>query len=168
MNRAATIILAAPSWGLVRNVAIGVVAVLWLVWALWVYRDAGRRIASPWGIALASLLAVGLPFVGPILYLFIRPAELLRDVRERELELRAIEQRLAVRGIECPTCRAAVEPSYLVCPICTTHLRQGCSSCGAALEATWLACPFCATPVPPLATLPGTRSILRAPQQRLD
>jgi double zinc ribbon protein len=168
VNRAAAIVLAAPSWGLVRNVAIGVLTVLWLVWALWVYRDAGRRIASPLGVGLATGLGLAVPILGPILYLFIRPAELLQDVRERELELRAIEQRLALRGIECPTCRAAVEPSYLVCPVCTTRLRQGCSSCGAALEATWLACPYCATAVPPLATLPGARSTLRAPRQRVD
>jgi hypothetical protein len=168
VNLAANIVLATPPWGLIRDGGIGVLVLLWLASAIWVFRDASRRIASSWGIGLATLLGLGLPFLGPILYLFLRPAELLHDVRERELELRAIEQRLALRGIECPTCRAAVEPSYLVCPVCTTHLRQGCVSCGAALEATWLACPFCATPVPPLATLPGERTTLRAPRQRVD
>lgn len=168
MQRAADIVLATPSWGLTRDVAVGAVVLLWLASAVWVFRDASRRIARSWAIGLATLLGLALPFLGPILYLFLRPGEFLRDVRERELELRAIEQRLALRGIECPTCRAAVEPSYLVCPICTTHLRQGCASCGAALEATWLACPFCATPAPPLATLPGERTTLRAPRQRVD
>ena len=168
MNSAVDIVLAAPSWGVVRNVAIGVAVVLWLVLAYWVNRDARRRVAAGWAVTLATLLGLGLPFLGPILYLLLRPADLLRDVRERELELRAIEQRLALRGIECPTCRAAVEPSYLVCPICTTHLRQGCASCGAALEAIWLACPYCAAAAPPLGTLPGSRPSLRAPQQRVD
>jgi predicted amidophosphoribosyltransferase len=46
-------------------------------------------------------------------------------------------------------CRGRVEPSYLVCPICTTRLKQACSGCGAPLEAIWQVCPLCATPVPP-------------------
>jgi hypothetical protein len=167
VNNAPGILLTAPSWTLVRNVAIGVAIVLWLASASWVLRDARRRIGNPLLAGVATLLGLVLPFLGPIVYLFFRPAELLREARERELELRAIEQRLALRGIECPTCRAAVESTYLVCPICTTRLRQACQACNAPLEAIWLACPYCATPVPPIASLPGGRAQLRAPQQRL-
>ena len=155
MNSPAVILASAPSWTLVRDVAIGVAVVFWLASALWVFRDARRRIASPLLILPATLLGLAIPFLGPIVYLFLRPAELLRDERERELELRAIEQRLALRGVECPTCRAPVEPSFLVCPVCTTRLRQACQACGAALEAIWLACPYCAAPAPPVASLPG-------------
>jgi Double zinc ribbon len=167
VNRAAAIVLAAPSWGLVRDAALGGVVALWLASAAWVYRDAGRRTAAAWAVGLATLLGLALPFLGPILYLFLRPAELLRDVRERELEVRALEQRLALHGSECPTCRAAVEPSYVVCPVCTTRLRQSCASCGAALEANWLACPYCAASVSPLASLPGPRAE-RARGQAVD
>jgi hypothetical protein len=162
----ATILLATPSWSLVRDGAIAVAVVLWLATALWVFRDARRRIASGWLVGLATLFGLAVPLLGPLVYLFFRPAELLRDVRERELELRAIEQRLALRGIECPTCRAAVEPGYVVCPFCTTRLRHACTSCGAALEATWLACPYCAAPAPPLVSLPGGEDALRTPRQR--
>ena len=88
-----------------------------------------------------------MPFLGPIVYLFFRPPEYLEDVRERELEIRAIEERLRLRSLECPVCRAVVESTYVVCPICTTRLKQACSGCGAPLEAIWQACPYCATPV---------------------
>ena len=143
--------------------------VFWLASAFWVFRDARRRIGSGWLVGIATLLGLVIPFLGPLVYLFFRPAELLREVRERELELRVIEQRLALRGIECPTCRASVESTYLVCPICTTHLRQACASCGAPLEAIWLACPYCAAPAPPVASLPGgTMPQLGAPQQRAN
>ena len=168
----AAILLSAPPWRLVRNVGIAVAAFFWLTSAFWVFRDARRRIASGWLVGTATALGLAVPLLGPLAYLFFRPAELLRDVRERELELRAIEQRLALRGIECPTCRASVESTFLVCPICTTQLRQPCRSCNAPLEAIWLACPYCATPVPPVASLPGGATAgqaqLRAPQQRIS
>ena len=171
MHIASGLLLSAPPWRLIRNVGIAVAAVFWLASAFRVFRDARRRIASGWLVGTATLLGLVVPFLGPLVYLFFRPAELLREVRERELELRAIEQRLALRGIECPTCRASVESTYLVCPICTTRLRQACLSCNAPLEAIWLACPYCAAPVPPVASLPGgtTAEIaqLRPPQQRI-
>lgn len=171
MHIAAGILLTAPPWSIVRNAGIVVAAVFWLASAFWVFRDARRRIASPWLVGIATLFGLAVPFLGPIVYLFFRPADLLREARERELELRAIEQRLALRGIECPTCRASVESTYLVCPICTTRLRQACTSCNAPLEAIWLACPYCAAPAPPVASLPGgppARAQLRPPQESIS
>lgn len=123
------------------------VLVLWLASAFWVFKDARRRIESHSLVALATLLGLAVPFLGPIVYLFFRPPEYLEDVRERELEIRAIEERLRVRSLECPVCRACVESTYLVCPICTTRLKQSCAGCGSPLEAIWQACPYCASPV---------------------
>ena len=172
MHIASGLLLSAPPWSLIRNVGIAVAVVFWLASAFWLFRDARRRIGSRSLIGIATLFGLVVPFLGPLVYLFFRPAELLREVRERELELRAIEQRLALRGIECPTCRASVESTYLVCPICTTRLRQACHTCNAPLEAIWLACPYCAAPVPPAASLPGASAAgiaqLRAPQQRAN
>jgi predicted amidophosphoribosyltransferase len=87
------------------------------------------------------------PFLGPIIYLFFRPPEYLDDVRERELEIKAMEERLTKRDLHCPVCRAQVDASFLVCPVCTTRLKQACVSCGNPLEALWQICPYCATPV---------------------
>src|SRR5574338_325348 len=72
-----------------------------------------------------------------------------KDVRERELEMLAIEERLAEHDLRCPVCRGPVEASYLVCPVCTTRLKQACTECAAPLEPIWQVCPYCATPVPP-------------------
>ena len=47
----------------------------------------------------------------------------------------------------CPVCRAGIEPSYLVCPVCTTQLKTPCGRCSAPLEPLWQACPYCAAPV---------------------
>ena len=93
------------------------------------------------------LLGLVPPFIGPLVYLFFRPPEYLEDVRERELGVRAMEEQLGTRLSHCPVCRAAVEPGYLVCPVCTTKLKQACVTCKAPLEPLWQVCPFCETPI---------------------
>jgi Double zinc ribbon len=134
------------TWAIVRNVAILLAAVFWLAIAIWVFKDARRRIADPWLIGLATLIGL-VPLLGALIYLLLRPPEYLDEVRERELEIRAIEERLAGRELHCPVCRARVETTFLVCPVCTTKLKQACVNCKAPLEALWQVCPYCETPI---------------------
>ena len=91
-------------------------------------------------------LGVFPPFLGPLIYMLFRPPEYLDDVRERELEIRAMEETIS-QDERCPVCRAAVDHSYLVCPVCTTKLRQACRHCRQPLEPMWQICPYCETPV---------------------
>jgi RNA polymerase subunit RPABC4/transcription elongation factor Spt4 len=133
-------------WLVVRNVAIFFAVAFWLASAYWVYKDARRRIEDPWLIAVAVALGIFPPFFGPLIYLFFRPPEYLEDVRERQLEIRAMEDALH-GGERCPVCRAAVDPGFLVCPICTTRLRQACRQCRQPLDPAWQVCPYCETPV---------------------
>jgi len=135
------------TWYLMRDIGVAFVIALWLGVAYWVYKDARRRIRDGWLVALAVLLGLGLPFLGAFVYMLFRPPEYLEDVRERELEIRAMEERLSLRDNQCPVCRAAIEPSFLVCPVCTTRLKQACVQCNAPLEALWQVCPYCETPV---------------------
>jgi hypothetical protein len=134
------------TWHVIRNLAIFLVVVFWLASVYWVYKDARRRIADPWLVVMATVLGA-VPFVGPLIYLFFRSPEYLEDVRERELEIRAMEQRLTRRDAHCPVCRADVEPEYLICPVCTTKLRQACVTCKSPLEPLWQVCPYCETPI---------------------
>jgi hypothetical protein len=80
-----------------------------------------------------------------------------------------MEDRLARRDLHCPVCRAQVEASFLVCPVCTTRLKQACGKCNAPLEALWQICPYCATPVT-TPSLPGIDTTLpetwTAPRRR--
>jgi double zinc ribbon protein len=135
------------TWLLVRNLTLFFVVVFWAATAYWVYKDARRRIEDPWMIAMAVVLGIVPPFLGPVIYMFFRPPEYLEEVRERELEIKAMEERLARRDLHCPVCRAEVEATYLVCPVCTTKLKQACVTCKAPLEALWQVCPYCETPV---------------------
>ena len=125
------------------------------------------RIEDPWLVGMATLLGLVPPYIGPLIYMLFRPPEYLEDMRERELEIKAMEERLAKRDLHCPVCRSEVDASFLICPICTTKLKQACSNCKAPLEALWQVCPFCETPVEPVAvgevpTL-GTRRSTRRP-----
>jgi len=135
------------AWMVIRNLTGFFVVVFWLATVYWVYKDARRRIEDPWMVAMATILGAIPPFLGPIIYLFFRPPEYIEDVRERELEIRAMEERLAKRDLHCPVCRAAVEATFLVCPVCTTKLKQACTSCKAPLEPLWQVCPYCETQI---------------------
>jgi len=132
-----------------KNLGIFLLVVFWLATVYWVYKDARRRIEDPWLVAMSALLGAIPPFLGPLIYMLFRPPEYIEDVRERDLEILAIEDRLAERDLRCPVCRGVVEPSFLVCPVCTTRLKQSCGECAAPLEPIWQVCPYCATPVPP-------------------
>jgi hypothetical protein len=135
------------TWYLIRNLGIFFVVVFWVATVFWVFKDARRRIEDPMLVALATILGAVPPFIGTLIYMLFRPPEYLEDVRERELEIKAIEKRLGGRDLHCPVCRAEVEPEFLVCPVCTTKLRQACVNCHRPLEALWQVCPYCETPI---------------------
>jgi hypothetical protein len=139
------------TWLVIRNLLLFFAVVFWLAFAYWVYKDARRRIEDPWLVGMAALLGLVPPYVGPFIYMLFRPPEYLEDVRERELEIKAMEDRLSKRDLHCPVCRSEVDVSFLVCPICTTKLKQSCTTCKAPLEALWQVCPFCETPIEPAA-----------------
>ena len=142
------------------------VVVLWLASAFFVFKDARRRIADPVLIAVAVATAIVFPFVGVLIYTILRPPEYLDDVRERELEIPAMEDRLVKRDLHCPVCRTEVDSTFLVCPICTTKLKQACVTCKQPLEALWQVCPYCETPVEPIGVESLGKTQALAPPRR--
>jgi double zinc ribbon protein len=157
--------LDSDTWLVVRNLSIFFVAVFWLAVGYWVFKDAKRRIEDPWLVAMATILGLVPPFVGALIYMLFRPPEYLDDVRERELEIKAMEERLAGSDLRCPVCRAAVREGFLVCPVCTTKLKQACVSCKAPLEALWQVCPYCETPVAAPTPIDFTAPTLKTPSR---
>jgi hypothetical protein len=65
------------------------------------------------------------------------------------VELLALKTRVERREDRCPVCRTTVDPSFLVCPMCTNRLKIACTSCHAPLEPLWQMCPYCASAVVP-------------------
>lgn len=112
----------------------------WLSLVVWTFRDARRRgsLAPFW--AVTSLL---IPFIGTMIYFFVRPPEYLKDVQERELEIQTRQRELARNSLHCPSCKNPVERDFMICPYCLKNLKKPCSNCGKTLDMSWNACPYC-------------------------
>ncbi|MGN6380598.1 MAG: double zinc ribbon domain-containing protein [Gaiellales bacterium] len=138
---------------------LGVIFLIALDLALifWTFKDARRRIDDPVIVAVCVATAALFPFVGVLIYLILRPPEYLADVRERELEIRAMERRLGADQA-CPYCRNPAEASFLSCPYCGTKLKNACRRCKTPLDPAWRLCPHCETPVSTTLAAPTTTS----------
>ena len=133
------------------KVSLFALVVLWISLAFWTFKDARRRVADPILIAVAVATALIFGPFGCIIYLILRPPEYLDDVRERELEIRAMERRLG-HDQRCSYCRSEIEPSFLSCPTCMNKLKVACRRCKSPLDPDWRLCPYCetvATTLPP-------------------
>ena len=97
-------------------------AALWLALAYWVYQDARRRFENSGAITACVAIALIIPFLGALVYLFIRPPEYLTDAHDRELETLALESQ--VEGLRC-ACTGTVERQLhcLTSPAVPTLLR---------------------------------------------
>jgi hypothetical protein len=140
-------LLHSTAFDVARNIVLVLAVVFWLGLAYWVYRDARRRVDDSWLVGTGTLVALAAPYLGAAVYLLFRAPETLDDVRARELEVRVLEEQIGLRTPHCPVCRADVDASFLVCPVCTTQLKQPCRGCSAPLDPSWQACPYCATHV---------------------
>ena len=90
------------TWYVLRNLLIFFGVIFWLAIAYWVYKDARRRIEDPWLVAMATLLGLVPPFLGALVYMLFRPPEYMEDIRERDLEIRELEERMARFELRCP------------------------------------------------------------------
>jgi hypothetical protein len=135
-------IITSPLFILVRNLCVLFFIVFDIALVFWTYRDADRRGAMGWLWALAVLF---FSIAGWVVYLVVRPPELLDDARERDLEIRAKEVALARDYESCPACYRPVEQDFLICPNCMKKLRKPCIECGRALKLNWQVCPYCKT-----------------------
>ena len=125
------------------ELALLFIAVIWLSLIYWTYADARRRIDDPLLVGCATIASL-FPIVGTIVYMIVRPPEYLEDVRERELEIRAAEARMAEIGLHvCPYCDREVEKDFVRCPHCMRKLKDPCVNCGKPLDPSWRLCPYC-------------------------
>ncbi len=153
------------TWLVIRNLLLFFAVVFWLAIGYWVYKDARRRIEDPWLVVMATILGLVPPYFGALVYMLFRPPEYLEDIRERDLEIKEMEERLGGQG-RCPVCRAEVDSSYLVCPVCTTRLRQACDTCKAPLDPLWQVCPYCERPIETPDTIQLGATIESPPRRR--
>ena len=136
-----------PSLTFFATTGIVFLVVMWLALAFWVYRDARQRLHSAGAVNGFTALAILVPFLGPLVYLVVRPPDLLSDARERQLGLEELERK--AYGAHCPDCDFPIDREYLACPACMRKLRDPCVRCSKPLDPRWKICPFCETAAPP-------------------
>ena len=154
---------------LIVDLALVVLAIIWLALIYWTWADARRRIADNILVACATVTSF-FPFIGTVVYMIVRPPEYLEDVHERDLEIRAAQARISQIGSHtCPYCDHEIEKEFLRCPHCLRKLKDPCSNCGKPLEADWQICPYCETDrgLDPSVTQRRSRSVRRDPQQTM-
>ena len=143
---------------LVVNLLVLFLFVIWLALVYWTYADAKRRIEDPMLVGCATAASL-FPFVGTIVYSIVRPPEFLEDVRERDLEIQAVEARLHQLNWQlCPHCDYEVEREFLRCPSCLRKLKDPCVSCGRPLDPRWKICPYCEAEIGVAAPAPRRTS----------
>lgn len=135
-------IIDSPLWMLSVYIFAFCLAVLWLALVFWTLKDARKRIEDPIIVGVAVLTSLVLPFMGVLVYAILRPAEYIAEARERELEVRAMEQELQIMRA-CPACGEVIRPDYVACPSCRRPLRSACPACDRVLEPSWKLCPYC-------------------------
>jgi RNA polymerase subunit RPABC4/transcription elongation factor Spt4 len=126
------------------NLLLLFLVVLWFALVYWTYADARRRIEDPMLVGCATAASF-FPFIGTVIYLIVRPPEVLDESRERELELAVLERELRSSIVLCPNCRNLVEKDYLICPVCNWDLKKPCVNCEKPLNMEWDTCPYCTT-----------------------
>jgi hypothetical protein len=125
------------------NLLVFFLVVIWVALVYWTYSDATRRLDDPLLIGCATVASL-FPYIGTIVYTIVRPPEYLEDARERDLEIRAAEKRLALLDNRtCRNCGSEVESNFLRCPTCMRKLKEPCRSCGRPLDPRWRVCPYC-------------------------
>lgn len=129
---------------IVVAITVALTVAFWISLAIWTFRDIRSRTRDFFAWALAVLLVLGLGPIGLLLYLLLRPKEMLAEVYDRQLEEEALLRDITERRA-CPGCQTVTEADWLVCPRCRTELRHTCVSCGKPLELNWVICPYCAT-----------------------
>jgi hypothetical protein len=117
-------------------------AILWVGLVVWTHNDVRARTLDASTQAL-SVGAVALMFIpGLLLYILLRPRELLADAYSRRLETEAFVHEVEKQP-RCGACRRLVDADFALCPYCKTALRTACESCSKPLSDKWVACPYC-------------------------
>lgn len=116
----------------------------WLSLVIWTFRDIRARTRDIFAVLLATLLVLIFSLPGLLLYLLLRPRETLAEQYERSLEEEALLQDIEDRRV-CPSCHEPVEEDFLLCPHCSTRLKNQCSNCNRLMKLEWNVCPYCGT-----------------------
>lgn len=128
---------------------------VWLGLVIWTWRDVRARTRDIPTQLLCVLLVLLFNVPGILLYFLLRPRETLEGRYETELAEEALLQDIEEKHA-CPACQQKVQPDFLYCPNCHTHLKRRCDTCHRVTSLRWNICPYCGAPAaaPPPTTSP--------------
>lgn len=117
-------------------------AALWVVLAVWTYRDIESRSRSVVTQVFSTMLSALFFVPGVLLYMVLRPKETLDMTFQRSLEEEYLLQDLEAK-VACPHCSRAISEEFVICPHCRTRLQEECANCGREFDVRWSLCPYC-------------------------
>ena len=116
-----------------RNLGLFLLVVFWIATAYWVFKDARRRIEDPWMVAMATVLGrdPAVPRARSSTCSSARPST-SRTSASGSSRSRRWRSGSRSATSTAPSVARRSTPSFLVCPVCTTKLKQACVNCKAA------------------------------------
>lgn len=157
--------------GALKVIGIGYFSLLWLSIIIWVTRDILSRSNNLFFQAFSILLVIGLPIVGVLLYLIIRPGKTLMEKYYEQLEtgvLQTEQKEMDNENQTCNKCLTRVEDDFVFCPSCGDQLKKVCSYCKKPFENKWDICPYCGKAPRAKAPTRMGRKTFKKPEPQLD
>lgn len=115
---------------------------VWLMVVVWAWKDATSRSDSLIFSIFATFIVFVLNIFGLIIYLLIRPKELLDDQYWADLERRYLLYETDELR-DCVECGYQLRPGFNLCPQCGTVTKIACEGCQEMISKHWPYCPYC-------------------------
>lgn len=126
--------------GLSLALIFGLFVIIWVIFIIWVAKDASKRSNSLMFVVIAVLMATVLtPVLWVPLYLAIRPVNYKNDNIPRR-------ESLASSNIECFNCGVINPNSHGYCANCGTNLKITCKECKKKYFVAYKYCNECGAP----------------------
>ena len=135
--------LGSDTFGTVKLAVLGYFALLWLAIIIWVTKDVLQRSKNIFFQAFSILLNIGIPILGILLYLIIRPGKTQMERYYEELERNMLESDTNTEQNTCDKCLTPADKEYNFCPNCGESLKNTCPECKKSFPNVWSICPFC-------------------------
>jgi hypothetical protein len=121
-------------------------AILWMLFCLWVLRDISGRTNNVFLIAFCVLAVLIFNIPGLLIYLMLRPEKTIEEARALDLyQMSQLEDSLTT----CRECKTIVRKHLSFCTVCGTNLYVGCEYCGKQINPIWDNCGYCGLSVYP-------------------
>ncbi len=136
--------ISSPTFNMVQVIVLSYIGLLWLSVIVWVTRDSIHRSNSLFFQTFSIILNIGIPILGSLLYLIIRPNQTTAEKYYEEMEHKMLTEGIE-DGITCEKCLTIVDKEFAFCPNCGIQVQKICKHCKKGYSSKWNICPYCGT-----------------------